>query len=89
METTLSVINLMPSNKAQIEQFKSTIKSEILANETNPLPILVQLKMAEKTISEILKDDDIDEHFLKEYFSHCTGTFKEIYCIIPFRMNRC
>lgn len=67
METMLSVVNLMPSNKAQIDVFKRGIKAEILANEQNPLPILVQLKMAEKTISEILKDDEIDEHFLNEY----------------------
>lgn len=67
MDTTLSVINLMPSNKAQIEVFKNTLKSEILAADKNPLPILVQLKMAEKTISDILKDDDIDNHFLNEF----------------------
>ena len=67
METTLSVINLLPSNKAQISVFKDTLKSEILANDKDPLPILVQLKMAEKTIAEILKDDEIDEHFLKEF----------------------
>jgi len=67
METTLSVINLLPSNKAQISVFKDTLKSEILANDKDPLPILVQLKMAEKTISEVIKDDEIDEHFLKEF----------------------
>ena len=57
----------MPSGKEQVFSFIKTIKSEILANDKNPLPILVQLKYAEKTISEILKDDEIDDHFLKEF----------------------
>lgn len=67
MNTTLSVINLMPSGKEQVSSFVRTIKSEILANDKNPLPILVQLKYAERTIAEILKDDEIDDHFLKEF----------------------
>ena len=66
-ETTLSVINLLPSGKEQIKSFVQTIKSEILADETDPLKILVQLKYAEKTISEILKDKEIDQHFLNEH----------------------
>jgi len=67
METTLSVISQLPEGKAQVAQFVRTLKSEILANDRNPLPILVQLKYAEKTIAEILKDDDIDNHFLNEF----------------------
>lgn len=70
MDTTLSVINLMPSGKDQIAKFVKTIKSEILANDRDPLPILVQLKYIEKTIGEILKDDDIDAHFLNEFLLH-------------------
>jgi len=67
METTLSVINLLPEGKVQVAQFVRTLKSEILTNDKNPLPILVKLKYAEKTISEILKDDDVDNHFLNEF----------------------
>jgi hypothetical protein len=67
METALSTINVLPSGKLEVAQFVRQIKSEILANDKNPLPILVQLKMAEKTIKEILTDDDIDNHFLKEF----------------------
>lgn len=70
METTLSVINLMPSNKAQISVFKSTLKAEILANDKDPLPILVQMKMAEKTIKEVLSDNDLDDHFLTEFLKY-------------------
>lgn len=67
METALSTINVLPSNKDEVKRFVITIKSEILANDRNALPILVQLKMAEKTISDILKDEEIDLHFLKEF----------------------
>ena len=67
MESALSVINTLPSTKVEVAMYVRKIKSEILANDKNPLPILAQLKMAEKTIKEILADDDIDNHFLKEY----------------------
>lgn len=67
METTLSVINLLPSGKEQLASFVKSFKNEILANNTDPLKILVQLKYAEKTIAEILKDEDIDNHFLNEF----------------------
>ena len=66
METTLSVINLLPSNKEEIKRFEASLKSEILANDRNALPILVQLKMVEKVIADTLKDEEIDLHFLKE-----------------------
>lgn len=67
MDTTLSVINLLPSGKEQLAKFVRTFKDEILANNTDPLKSLVQLKYAEKTIAEILKDEEIDYHFLKEF----------------------
>lgn len=70
METTLSVINLMPSGKDQVATFVRSIKSEILSGDKKVLPILVQLKFIEKTIDEILKDADIDKAFLNEYHGY-------------------
>ena len=67
METALSTISEMPSGKTEVAMFVRSIKAEILSNKSNPLPILVKLKYAEKTIAEILKDDDIDNHFLSEF----------------------
>jgi hypothetical protein len=67
METTLSVINLLPSNKEQLQKFVRIVKDEILANDKEPLKILVQLKFVEKTIEDILEDEEIDLHFLKEF----------------------
>lgn len=60
----------MPSCKDQITTFVRSIKSEILSGDKNVLPVLIQLKMAEKTIDEILKDKEIDEAFLNEYHGY-------------------
>lgn len=67
METALSTISILPSGKEQVQLFVRKLKNEILANDKEPLKILVQLKYIEKTISDILKDEDIDYHFLKEF----------------------
>jgi hypothetical protein len=67
METTLSVISTLPSNKDQVVKFARQMKNEILANDRNSLPILVQLQAVKKTIEDILTDDEIDYHFLKEF----------------------
>ena len=67
METALATISTLPSNKAELKQFTRMLKDEILANDKDPLKILVQLKFAEKVIEDVLKDDEIDLHFLKEF----------------------
>ena len=67
METTLSTISVLPSNKEQVQIFTRKLKDEILANDKEPLKILVQLKCIEKTIADLLKDDELDYHFLKEF----------------------
>ena len=67
METALSTLNILPSNKEQVVLFSRKLKDEILAAEHDPLKILVQLKMIEKIIADTLKDDEIDYHFLKEF----------------------
>jgi hypothetical protein len=67
METALSTLSILPSNKDQVKAFTQSLKNEILANDRNSLPILVQLKMVEKTITDTLKDEEIDLHFLKEF----------------------
>ena len=67
MEKALATINTLPSSKEQLKVFSRKLKDEILANDKDPLKILVQLKYAEKVIADILKDKDIDYHFLKEF----------------------
>jgi hypothetical protein len=67
METTLSVINTLPSGKEQVTSFVRMFKSELLEGTKKPLPVLVQLKYAEATIKEILSDKEIDNCFLKEF----------------------
>lgn len=67
MESVISTISVLPSNKEQVVLFSRTLKYEILANDKNPLPTLVQLKCIEKAIAEVLKDEEVDLHFLKEF----------------------
>jgi hypothetical protein len=67
MKTALAVLENLPNNKAQVKTFVNSIKNEILSNTKNTLPILVQIKMVEKTIEDILKDEEIDLKFLKEF----------------------
>jgi hypothetical protein len=67
METALSTISVLPSGKEQVTLFTRQLKNEILANDKDPLPILVHLKYIEKTIADVLKDEEIDLHFLKEF----------------------
>lgn len=67
METAISVLSIMPNNKDQVASFVRSYKSEILAGNIDALPELIRLKFIEKTIAELLKDDDIDRHFLDEF----------------------
>lgn len=67
METAISTINVLPSNKAEVAKFARQLKNEILANDKNPLPILVQLQAIKKAIEDVLTDEEIDLHFLKEF----------------------
>jgi len=65
--TALSTISTLPSTKEQLKVFSHKLKTEILANNKDPLKILVQLKYIEKVIADILKDKEVDYHFLKEF----------------------
>ena len=67
MEKALTTINTLPSTREQLKVFSRMLKDEILANDKDPLKILVQLKYAEKVIKDILSDKDLDYHFLKEF----------------------
>jgi len=67
METALSTISALPATREQVQHFVRLLKNEILANDKNPLPILVQLTAIERMIKEILSDEDIEHHFLKEF----------------------
>jgi len=67
METALQTLSILPSNKEQVKTFSRMLKNEILAADHDPLKILVQLKVIEKVIADILKDEEIEYHFLKEF----------------------
>ena len=64
--TTINVITLLPSGKEQIKSFVSDFKARILNGERDAIEILTQLKYAEKTLSELLTDEELDAYFLDE-----------------------
>lgn len=67
MTSALAQISQLPDNKTQLRVFSRQLKDEILSGDRDPLKILVQLKMIEKLIEDVLKDDEIDAHFLTEF----------------------
>lgn len=80
METALSNITVLPSDKLELAIFTRKIKSEILANDRDPLLILKQLKFVEKLIKDLLVDKELDDHFLSEAEKYKEKTFNHIDC---------
>lgn len=80
MENALSTITVFPSNKLEIAQYGRKLKSEILANDTDPLVILKQLKYVEKVIKDLLTDPELDDHFLQEGYRYESKSFEHIEC---------
>lgn len=76
MEKTTSVINLMPSNKAQVKDFVQQTKDIILSGNENPLKSAVQLKWAEETIKKLRADKEIQEFTLDEALKEKEKTFQ-------------
>jgi ferritin-like protein len=62
----LSTITIMPSNGQQLTTYKLALKNEILSGEYDPLEVLKMLKFAEKAITDILKDADIEDCIYNE-----------------------
>ena len=60
METAISTLSVLPSNRDQIRSFSRQLKDEILSGNTDPLKALVQLKFIEKMLEDILKDEELD-----------------------------
>jgi hypothetical protein len=80
METALSTITVLPSNKVELAMYSRKIKSEILANDRDPLIILKQLKFVEKLIKDLLTDKELDDHFLNEAHKYNEKTFNHADC---------
>jgi hypothetical protein len=70
---TLSTIMLLPSNEDEIKRFVTLLKSEILNRGDDPLKVLKQLKMVEKTIGILLKDKELDNYFIDEASKYGTS----------------
>jgi len=66
METTNSVLALMPSNKAEISSFVNKVIESITSGEVNPLKVDFQLKCIETTLDGIRKNDQVKAAVLRE-----------------------
>jgi len=80
MESALSTITVLPSNKVELAMYSRKIKSEILANDRDPLLILKQFKFVEKLIADLLTDKELDDHFLNEANKYKEKTFDHLDC---------
>lgn len=72
MKNALSIINELPSNLDQVALFVEKVKVEVLSGEYNPLEVLKQLRMAQKALEILNKDDEIEEAAQKEHAKHGT-----------------
>lgn len=57
---------VLPSNNDEIARYVDQIKGEILAGGDDPLKVLKQLKMVEKTLDILLKDVKLRNYFIDE-----------------------
>ena len=64
--SALAILKQMPENKAQIESFIRSAKSEILSGFYNPIQVEIQLKIMEELIAGLRKDSDIRNQLLTE-----------------------
>jgi len=74
MKTT-SLINVMPSNKAQVISFVQQTKDIILSGNENPLKIAVQLKALEELIKKLRTDEQIQDYTLEQALLENAKTF--------------
>lgn len=61
-----NVIDISNSNKQQIALFVNNVKENIVEGEINALMALSRLKMIEKSIAELLSNEEIEEAILLE-----------------------
>lgn len=67
MDTALSTISNLPSNKEQMAVFKRMLKDELLSGSVDPLKELVKLHFAFKSIDDVLKDEEVEAAMIREY----------------------
>lgn len=67
METALSTISALPSNKDQMVVFKRMLKDELLSGSVDPLKELVKLHFAFKSIDDVLHDEEVEAAMIREY----------------------
>jgi len=61
MQTAISTISVMPSNKAELRTFTAKVKQEILSGSNDVLKVAGMLKAMEELIKELRADKEIKE----------------------------
>ena len=70
MESALSTISTLPSNREELYKFGRMLKDEIIADDKETLPILGKLKIIEKLVKDVLDDKDVKERFKRDRLAY-------------------
>ena len=63
--SVISAMKLMPTKKQEIKTFHSLVKQALMEGRIMPLELLSNLKTIEKTVKDILSDNDISDEFIR------------------------
>lgn len=77
MITALNTIKVLPSDKQEGEEFTRMLISDIKVCNS-PLPVLVQLKVLEKVIKEVLTNDELDALYLLQFKEYAEDNKLEV-----------
>lgn len=76
MDNALSLINELPSTLDQVARFVQKVKEEALSGDYDPLEVLKQLRMAQKAIELLNKDEEIEEAAQKQHAKYGQKTIE-------------
>lgn len=66
METAISTLTVLPSTRAELTNYISLVKQEILSGNTNALRVAIQIKSLEEILKALKDDNEIKECIMSE-----------------------
>lgn len=66
METAISTLTVLPSTKAELINYITLVKQEILSGNTNALRVAVQIKSLEEILKALKEDPEIKDCIMSE-----------------------
>ena len=64
--SAMSALNLMPSNKTEVEHFTALIKASIIDGNTDPIRSAIQIAALEKIVKNVRADGEIRNTIINE-----------------------